>query len=298
MRRNTDYDPITSSRPLSRSAPPRPSNDSFGAPIAPVPIRKSSLTDASQAAIAYLNRNEFDGRDNVTTKNFDSAGGTIPVRGHSSSPIRSTSDQRNPSAVGPQQVPPKTFQRTTIPMDVVDRPELLEPGFLLALKLTSPMFVGGATVEGTLRIDVGNITSRTFPNLLSQTTPINNIALSNITIDVLGIESCRNKKHVFRSIAMELFDETRPPPSSMLSKSKSTQGKYWNLAPSFTELPICLSLPMDVGPPPYKSKHAKIQYIIAVTASIKIDERSCLVRSSQSIDILTVHDRKCFCFLL
>jgi hypothetical protein len=263
-------------------------------PAAPVPMRKSSLPDNTPGTVIRNTSTENSSSESrAVAGDLDGAGGTITIRGKSTSPIRIVSDPSLSRFCTSERPLPRTFERSVIPMHIVEQPELKEYGITLALKLSSPIFVGGATIEGHIRVTIDTVRHWIRPAILSYASTISNVSLETLTVDVLGVESCRNKKHVFRSLAMELINELRPPPKTMLSNSKSAQGAYWNLAPSTTEMPFCLSLPVRMGPAPYRSKPAKIQYLVAVTASIKIDDRACHVRASREVDILTVNDRKC-----
>jgi len=53
-----------------------------------------------------------------------------------------------------------------------------------------------------------------------------------------------------------------------------------------------LNLPVNMGPPPYHSKTARIRYILCTSLLIKIAGQPFQVRESQDISILSVHDRR------
>lgn len=59
-------------------------------------------------------------------------------------------------------------------------------------------------------------------------------------------------------------------------------------------MPFALSLPLDVGPPPFTAKHTRIRYIISATTLIRDQGKQYLVRSSQEIPVISVYDRKCW----
>jgi hypothetical protein len=56
------------------------------------------------------------------------------------------------------------------------------------------------------------------------------------------------------------------------------------------EIPFRLNLPLNMGPPPYSSKHARIRYVICSTALIKVNGKQNIVRRSQDITVVTVFD--------
>jgi len=68
---------------------------------------------------------------------------------------------------------------------------------------------------------------------------------------------------------------------------------FWSLIPSFTSLPFVISLPLDTGPPPFHSKHARIRFVLCATVLIKDGGRQYLVRCSEDISVLPTYDRMC-----
>ncbi|KAG9663003.1 hypothetical protein KCU95_g9096, partial [Aureobasidium melanogenum] len=65
---------------------------------------------------------------------------------------------------------------------------------------------------------------------------------------------------------------------------------FWSLVPSFTSLPFVISLPLDTGPPPFHSKHARIRFVLCATILIKDGGRQYLVRCSEDIAVLPTYD--------
>ena len=291
--------PKTSSDSAARTARPgspygqltmRPSVDS-------VPVRISSLSRASRPVeVQGGNDTAIIGARPPPLPPPMGSGSTIPNRGGALSPVRATSEQQVRPPQGGRHTPLRTFQRNVVPMDIVEIPELRQAGFSMALKLASPVFTGGGSVEGNISIIIENGKPWPRPTLIWGTPIIPTLSLSRLTVDVLGVESCRGRNHVFRSLAMELIDDMHPPPSCMLAIPHTHRGPNWIMAPSSAKIPFCVSLPVHMGPSPYKTKMAKIQYMISVSASIKIGNRACCVRTSRGVDILTVQDREsCTC---
>jgi len=49
-------------------------------------------------------------------------------------------------------------------------------------------------------------------------------------------------------------------------------------------------LPLDVGPPPFQSKTAKIRYVLCVTLLVREQARQYVVRTSEDVTVLSVYD--------
>ena len=214
------------------------------------------------------------------------SGQTIPTRGQSSSPIRREAANSKHSVPGVMRTPSRTFIRIVKPVDIIEVPEIKHPRLSLRTVVGSPLFIGGATIEGEVRVIVENKKSRRARRLQ----PV--LLLERATIDLLGIETCNGNNHVFRSLAMELIDDAHPPPAAMVVSTKVRFDQSWELIPSNTKIPFRLNLPIDMGPPPYRSRHADIRYVLCTTMTLQIEGRRSHVRDSQEIPILTVHDRK------
>lgn len=147
--------------------------------------------------------------------------------------------------------------------------------------------MGGGTVEGQLNlvIDAGAIQNCRK----SKAT----ISLGRISVDVLGVEELSDaKRWIFRSLATELIDQAHPPPANMVASSVPPPDTFWELVPSTAMFPFRLNLPVNMGPPPYHSKTARIRYVLCTSILIKIGGQPFQVRESQDISILSVHDRR------
>ncbi|KAF9636954.1 Arrestin-like protein [Lasiodiplodia theobromae] len=55
-------------------------------------------------------------------------------------------------------------------------------------------------------------------------------------------------------------------------------------------MPFSISLPLDVGPPPFQSKLARIRYVLCCTLLVRDKGVQYLVRTSQGVSLLSVYD--------
>ena len=62
--------------------------------------------------------------------------------------------------------------------------------------------------------------------------------------------------------------------------------------PSVTNLAFNLSLPLNVGPPPFQSRNARIRYVLYLSLLIRDQGRQYIVRISEDVTVLSVYDRK------
>ena len=204
---------------------------------------------------------------------------TIPSRGKSTSPIRSSrfADLRR--------APSRTFIPPIAPTDILDFPKVKHARIGIDHKLSTPISVGGATIEGEVSIsfDDGRPTTR------NKARPP--ILLRRIVVSLIGVEFCNGRQWIFRSLATDLVDEAHPAPEAMLVSGCSSSTTLWEVAPSTSTLPFRLDLPVIIGPPPYKNKRLGIKYIISTTVEAKIADKAQFARRSQEVAVLTVHDR-------
>jgi hypothetical protein len=154
------------------------------------------------------------------------------------------------------------------------------------LHLGATLFVGGGSVEGHVRIVIDEIERARHRRQL---------AISRVSIDLLGVEEIAGpKRNIFINLTTELIDSDNPPPHTMVESLKqiSPIDPFWLLAPSISSLPFLLSLPLDVGSPPFQSRHARVRYILGVTLLIRDQGKQYLVRTSQDVSVISVYDRK------
>lgn len=138
-------------------------------------------------------------------------GFTIPNRGRAHSPVKDMAGQRNRS-VGhaSRPVPSRTFHRPIdFPgIDIVESPCHRHPRFSIEVQLSAPLFVGGGTIEGQIKVVVEDIERIRHRRQLY---------LARCSIDLLGVEEISNsKRDVFLNLATELIDMENPPPPTMV----------------------------------------------------------------------------------
>jgi hypothetical protein len=216
-------------------------------------------------------------------------GYTIPNRGRSISPVKEAIRRSDPIYYDLlRRQPSRTFSRSIEPnYDILDFPKHQHPRISAELHVGASLFVGGGSVEGHVRVIVDHCERSRHRRQL---------ALSRVSVDLLGVEEMSSsRRNVFLNLATELIDSDNPPPHNMVDSLKqlSPIDPFWMLAPSSSNLPFMLSLPLDVGPPPFYSKHARIRYILAVTLLIRDQGKQYLVRTSQEASVLSVYDRMC-----
>ncbi|MCJ1313237.1 hypothetical protein MMC25_006914 [Agyrium rufum] len=279
-------------------------------PIDLVPRRISSLThlsrrssDNSQSQHAEAARKSsqiaqpifrnIDFQPRETPDAEGPRGRGVPSNGQSTSPVRSAAQRLNAISSDNLQSPSRTFVRPVRPIDLLEAPELSHARISLDIRIAAPLFIGGGTVEGHLviRIDGGKHERRPLSSYRhGNSIKSQALSLGRISVDVIGIEMAQGRKHIFRNLAIEIIDEAHPPPSTMMPASRSVAEAFWEVAPSLSVIPFCISLPVKMGPPPYTSKHAVIRYVLSATLAVKIEGKQYHVRRSLPIDVLTPHN--------
>ena len=153
--------------------------------------------------------------------------------------------------------------------------------------MIAPLFVGGGSIEGHLRVTVDDVESIRLRKTLSTT---------RLSVDLLGIEElvAARRKSVFSSLATELFNADNPPPRKMAVRTDAQESKeiQWTLLPSSTLLPFRICLPLDTGPAPFQTRNATIRYLLCATLMIHDATKNYSVRTSQEIIVLSTYDRK------
>ena len=216
-------------------------------------------------------------------------GYTIPNHGRAQSPIKALYNFAELSVSDLHRAPTRTFHRPnqTPNVDILDFPCHRHPRVSVTLHIAASLSVGGGTIEGHVKIMVEDIERIRHRRQL---------AIGRVSIDLLGVEEMSGaRRHIFLNLATELIDADNPPPHTMVDSLKqiSPLDPFWLLTPSFTSFPFALSLPLDVGPPPFHSKHAQIRYILCTTVLVRDQGKQYLVRTSEEISVLSVYDRKC-----
>ena len=202
-------------------------------------------------------------------------GVNIPGKGVSTSPIRRPETLRKP--------PSRTFVPSIWPTELLDTSTITHPRVGMSIRLSSPVYMGGATVEGIIYVTIdGN-------SLEKKRKPRQSLSLNTIFVTLVGVERCKGRQEIFRVLKTDLVDDSHPPPASMTSAKSLDES--WDVAPSDSEFPFCLDLPVSMGPPPYISKHVGITYWLSAFVEFAIGGKSYFVRESRNIIVLTVHDR-------
>ena len=205
-----------------------------------------------------------------------STGTNIASKGISTSPIR------RPDA--PRKAPSRTFIPALWSIDLLDTSNITHSRLDLSIRLSSPVFIGGATIEGSvcMRIDGGAFEKRRKPKEV--------LSLQRLSVTLAGIERCKGRQEIFRVLRSDLVDEDHPPPTSM-ALNTGFDGS-WDIGPSDAQLPFCLDLPVSVGPPPYKSRKYGISYWLRVLLEFTTNGKKHYVRQVREVIVLTVHDRR------
>lgn len=152
--------------------------------------------------------------------------------------------------------------------------------------------MGGGSIEGTVQIKVDDAERIRHRRTLD---------IARISVDLIGLEDITgNRRCVFLNLATELVDENNPPPQNMVDTQEpiGSGDLFWHLMPSVTNLAFNLSLPLNVGPPPFQSKNARIRYVLCVSLLIRDHGKQYIVRTSEDVTVLSVYDRTRYCPLI
>ncbi|MCJ1274303.1 hypothetical protein MMC21_002098 [Puttea exsequens] len=202
---------------------------------------------------------------------------TIPSRGHAESPLKRP-DEHSP----PEKPPAVTFVPSALPNDLLDTPKLFHPRLRLAIHLSTPVFMGGATIEGEIIVLIDGASAR------KKRKSKDDLSLKRIAVTLVGIERCKSRQEIFHALMCDLIDGSHPPPTNMVPHHGL--GATWNVQASESTLPFRLDLPVLMGPPPFRSKEVGIRYNLSTLAEFSIAGKSHFARESRDIVVLTVHD--------
>ncbi|KAH7070452.1 hypothetical protein BKA63DRAFT_579027 [Paraphoma chrysanthemicola] len=212
-------------------------------------------------------------------------GHTIPRRGQSQSPLRHVAARFDPIAHDTnRRVPSRTFVREPLSKELLEFPSHRHPRIELGLDLSAGIFVGGGSIEGTVQINIDDAERIRHRRTLD---------IARISIDLLRLEEMSgNRRCVFLNLATEIIDEKNPPPANMVDTQEpiGSDEIFWHLMPSVTNLAFNLSLPLNVGPPPFHSKNARIRYVLCVSLLIRDHGKQYIVRTSEDVTVLSVYD--------
>ena len=211
----------------------------------------------------------------------------IPRNGQSLSPPRHTTTRADTTLHGSSRhIATQTFIRQPLSKELLEFPTHRHPRIELGLDLSAGIFVGGGSIEGTAQITIDDAERIRHRRTLD---------IARISIDLLGLEEMGgNRRCVFLNLATELIDEDHPPPQHMVYEQKPIgfNDLFWHLIPSVTKLPFSLNLPLNVGPPPFHSRNARIRYTLCASLLIRDRGKQYIVRTSEDVTVLSVYDRK------
>lgn len=210
---------------------------------------------------------------------------TIPNRGPGCSPVKDARSRydavREDSG---RRVPSRTQVRMAQSVDILEFPTYRHPRVKLDLRVSAPLFVGGGSIEGHVHVTVDE-----NERLRSR----RSLALGAICVDLVGFEDVDGgRKAAFLAVGTELIDTAHPPPSNMVEPRNPLvpDDRFWTLSPSTSALPFMVSLPLDTGPPPFRSKHASIRFLLCATALIRDAGKLYRVRVSQDVNVIATYD--------
>lgn len=209
----------------------------------------------------------------------------VTNHGPSRSPVKDVSTRLNAvSSDVARKIPSKTYIRALAPTDILDFPTYRHPRVRLELHTSAPLFVGGGSVEGHVKVIVDDNEKLKHRRSLG---------IAATTIDLVGFEEVTGRRRAtFLALGTDLMDPNHPPPNTMIEPDNPLfhGDRFWALKPSISALPFMLSLPLDTGPPPFASKQAKIRFLLCVTASIRDAGKRYRVRMSQDICVVPTYD--------
>ncbi|KAI9891115.1 MAG: hypothetical protein M1814_003314 [Vezdaea aestivalis] len=213
----------------------------------------------------------------------------LPTRRRSISPIRKQAELHEPvSSDVFRRAPSRTFVRLKKANDVLEAPELKHPRVKIDTRITSPLYMGGGTIEGKIIFDISR-------NRAKASCSSGIFGISRISVDIVGAEQVSKAPPViFLSLANELIDNANPPPASMLATGQVTLGpqsrQAWEIETSVSTLPFQINLPLDVGPGSFTLNQTRIFYVLCVTAIFLIEGKLHFVRQSRSINLVPAFD--------
>ena len=255
----------------------------YSIPHSSVPRRSSSQNYAKRPPRNHARKPSIRAVPSPADPQFE--GFTVPNRGQSRSPVKDAGLRLDAvkSDTG-RRIPSRTHIRTPHPAEILEFPAYRHPRVKLELQVSAPLFVGGGSVEGQVRVTVDE-----NERLRSR----RSLGIGAISVDLLGFEEIPgSRKASFLAVGTELIDTSHPPPSNMVGPANplAPDEKFWTLAPSTSSLPFMISLPLDTGPPPFQSKNANIRFLLCATALIRDAGKHYRVRTSQDVCVLPTYD--------
>ena len=205
--------------------------------------------------------------------------------GPSRSPVKESSARHDAvKSDGSRRVPSRTYIRKPHPTDILESPTYKHPRVKLELQVSAPLFVGGGSVEGQVKVTVDE-----NERLKSR----RSLGIGALAVDLVGFEDVTGgKKASFLAVGTELIDSAHPPPADMVEPPNplAPSDSFWTLTSSTSLLPFMVSLPLEPGPPPFQSKNASIRYLLCATALMNDAGKHYRVRASQEVHVLPTYD--------
>ena len=258
-----------------------PAMDTYQQAISLIPERRSSRHVNSVVPTSTTNTRRLSRQNTANVRRKQSK--EVSSKGASTSPIRNhtLNDLREP--------PSRTFIPAKLPAELLVTPSIAHSRVCLAIRLSSPVFMGGATVEGQIHVKIDGGTYE------KKRRSRQSLSLNGISVTLIGIERCKGRQEIFRALTTELIDEDNPPPDTMAPGAGIDES--WDAVPSDNKLGFRLHLPVAMGPPPYKSKKIGISYLLSATIEFMVAGKQHFARQSQEVVVLTVHDRRSLAFI-
>lgn len=276
---------------LSYSSSPPEASSCYAIPHSSVPRRSSSQAHASRTNLAHSRKPSV---RSIRTDGIHAHHSGHPVshskfvvtnHGPSRSPVKDASRRLNPvSSDVARKMPSKTFIRSPVPTDILEFPVYRHPRVKLELFTSAPLFVGGGSVEGHIKITIDD--NEWMKHRRS-------LGMAAITVDLVGFEEVADhRRATFLALGTDLLDANHPPPATMVEPNNplSPNQRFWTLKPSISALPFMLSLPLDTGPPPFQSKKANIRFLLCATATVRDAGKHYRVRVSHDINVVPTYD--------
>lgn len=257
----------------------------YSIPNSSVPQRSSSQTHGHRQPKTHSRKPSIRTQSKAEMAPPFSHGFSIPNRGGSDSPVKEVGMRLDPiTSDAARRIPSQTHVRSPHPSDILESPSYKHPRIKLELQISAPVFVGGGSVEGYVRVTVDDNERVRHRRSLS---------IGAISVDLLGFEEMGpSRRSTFLALGTELIDGSHPPPPTMVQPANPlfADDKFWSMAPSCSALPFMISLPLDTGPPPFQSRHANIRFLLCVTALVRDAGKHYRVRTSQDVSILPTYD--------
>ena len=161
----------------------------------------------------------------------------------------------------------RTFVPAVLPTDILDLPKLAHPRIQFDVCLSAPLFVGGATIEGSVhvRFDPGIADSKR-QNLPS-------LKVHGISATLIGVERHKSRRDIFRALTTKIIHLPDLPLIENAIK------------------PFAIDLPLKMGPPPYKAKKVGIYYLLSTLIEFRVEDQTNWLRQNREVNVLTVHNR-------